>query len=135
MILRRFATKSNSEGNARHPHKESLRRAIRNGCSKRPCNAIEKIEKIPISTAANHLGAVNFAILMLTVRSPPTALLIIELMTMPKRIAGIVGLADPLFILAREGSGPQGATSWHVTLLDPRLRDKVDQQNRLVYAD
>ncbi|MDA9858254.1 hypothetical protein N9D23_09050 [Rubripirellula sp.] len=80
------------------------------------------------------MGSVNFSILMLIVPSPPTALKIIELITKPKRIAGIVGLADPLFISAREGSGPQDATSWHVTLLDTRLRDKVDQQNRLVYA-
>jgi hypothetical protein len=67
--------------------------------------------------------AVNFSILMLTVPSPPTALKIIELMTMLKRIAGFVGLAQPLFISAREGSGPQDATFWRVTLIDTRLRD------------
>ena len=76
-----------------------------------------------LSTAANQLVAVNFSILMLTVPSPPTALKIIELMTMLKRIAGFVGLAQPLFIPGREGSGPQNATPWHVTLLDTRLRD------------
>ncbi|MGB0596247.1 MAG: hypothetical protein ACPGLY_06130 [Rubripirellula sp.] len=42
---------------------------------------------------------------------------------MSKRIAAIIGLADPLFIPGREGSGPQNATPWHVTLLDTRLRD------------
>lgn len=72
---------------------------------------------------------------MLIVPLPPTAYKMSGLMTMPKRIAGIVGLADPLFISARAGSAPQDATSWHLTQLDTRLRDLVDQQNRLVYAE